>query len=114
MKTLILFGLIAVLGFGSAALGEEPSFRRDVAAVEGGGTPVPFRKATVVAFMANKSIELTMDGRTTHFRLSSSPVFIGADGIVTEVPAIKRGVNVRVHFMQENDETLVDRVVFLP
>ena len=114
MKTLILFGLIAVLGFEPAALGEEPSSRRDVAAVEGGGTPIPFRQATVITIKANKSIELTMDGRTTQFRLSSSPVFIGADGIVTEAPVIKQGVNVRVHFMQENDETLVDRVVFLP
>jgi hypothetical protein len=114
MKTLILFGLIAVLGFEPVALGEEPSSRRDVAAVEGGGTPIPFRAATVVAFKANKSIELTMDGRTTHFRLSSNPVFIGADGILTDPPAINRGVKVRVHFMQENDETLVDRVVFLP
>ena len=55
-----------------------------------------------------------MDGRTVHFRLASSPVFIGPDGGVTEASSIKRGVNVRVHFMQENDETLVDRVVLLP
>jgi|SRR5688572_27165001 len=114
MKTLILFGLVAVLGFSPIAFGEKPSSRRDVAAVEGGGTPIPFRNATVVAFKANKSIELAMDGRTVHFRLASSPVIIGADGVVTEESSIKRGANVRVHFMQENDETLVDRVVLLP
>ena len=77
MKTLILLGLVAALGFSSVALGEESSPRRDVAAVEGGGTPVPFQNASVVAFKANKSIELAIDGRTVHFRLSSSPVFIG-------------------------------------
>ena len=113
MKTVILLGLVAVLGFSPVAHGKEPSSRRDVAAVEGGGTPVPFRNATVVAFKADKSIELAMDGRIVHFRLASSPVFIGADGVVTEASSIKRGVNVRVHFMQENDETLVDRVVLL-
>ena len=113
MKTLILLSLVAVLGFGPLALGEERSSRRDVAAVEG-GTPVPFRNATVVAFKADKSIELAMDGRTVHYRLASSPVFIGAAGVVIEASAIKRGVHVRVHFMQENDEMLVDRVVLLP
>lgn len=55
-----------------------------------------------------------MDGPTVHFRLANSPIFIGADGVVTEASSIKRGANIRVHFMQENDETLVDRVVLLP
>jgi hypothetical protein len=88
--------------------------KRDITAVEGGGTPVPFMDATLLAVNANKSIELTINGRKAHFRLSSSPVFIGPDGIVTEAAAIKRGGIVQVHFMQENNETLIDRVIVRP
>jgi hypothetical protein len=83
--------------------------------VAGGGTPVPFSTGTIVRVTPRTSVVLKLDdGTTRSFKFAAqAPCFDKAGALVDET-SISKGSRVLAHFMVENGQVLVDRLLVQP
>ena len=83
--------------------------------VAGGGSPIPFTSATVVALTPHQEVVLKLsDGTIRPFKLAVQPAFFDKDGALIEAHRISKGSRVLAHFMVGSDEVLVDRLLVQP
>lgn len=83
--------------------------------VAGGGSPIPFTSATVVAVTPLKEVVLKLsDGTIRPFKLAVQPAFFDKDGALMEDTSTIKGSRVLAHFMVGSDEVLVDRLLMQP
>src|SRR4051812_40123316 len=81
----------------------------------GGGTPIPFTTATVVELNERKNIVLKLaDGTTRSFRLAAQTAFFDSNNTLIEGRSVGKRSHVLAHFMDENGEILVDRILVQP
>lgn len=75
------------------------------------GSPVPLTHAVIKALFASNAVDLQFTSvGLQHYRLARNPTFIGPGGKALTVADLKAGMNVSVHFMQDGNEYLVDRI----
>jgi hypothetical protein len=111
-KSILLAFLLTIQ---CAAAQERPPKSDASKAVAGGGTPVPFTTATVAEINERKNVVLKLaDGTTRRFRLAAQPAYFDSKGVLIEGNSINRGSRVLAHFMDENGEALVDRLLLQP
>ena len=83
--------------------------------VAGGGTPIPFTSATIVAVTPRQEVVLKLtDGTTRPFRFAVQAACFDKNGDLVESDLISKGSRVLAHFMVENGEVLVDRLLVQP
>ena len=83
--------------------------------VAGGGTPVPFTSATVVALTPHQEVVLKLsDGAIRPFKLAVQPAFFDKDGALIEDTSTIKGSHVLAHFMVGSDGVVVDRLLAQP
>jgi hypothetical protein len=67
---------------------------------------------TITEFVPGTSIVLsTSAGAPTTYKFSKSVTYVTADGKVIEASKIKKNSKVRVHYIQQGNDTLVDKVI---
>ena len=67
---------------------------------------------TVTEFSPGASIVLsTGSGEPVHYKFSKTVTYITPDGKVIEASKIKKNSKVRVHYIKEGDDMMVDKVI---
>lgn len=67
---------------------------------------------TVTEFSPGSSIVLsTGTGEPTHYKFSKSVTYVTPEGKVIEASKIKKNSKVRVHYMKEGGDMVVDKVI---
>ena len=62
--------------------------------------------------MPGASIVLsTGSGEPTHYKFSKTVTYVTADGKVIEASKIKKSSKVRVHYIKDGNDMLVDKVI---
>jgi hypothetical protein len=114
MKTKsILLSFILAIQF--AAAQDRPPKSDASRPVAGGGTPIPFTSATIVAVTPRKEVVLKLsDGTIRPFRFAAQPACFDKNGALIEEALLSNGSRVLAHFMTENDQVLVDRLLVQP
>jgi hypothetical protein len=111
MKSILLALMLAI----QCAAQDRPPQSNASKPVAGGGTPVPFTSATIVAVTPRKEVVLKLtDGTIRPFRFATQPVCFDRNGALIEEALIKKGSRVLAHFMTENGQVLVDRLLVQP
>ncbi len=83
--------------------------------VAGGGTPVPFSSGTVVAVTPRTEVVLKLsDGKTRTFKFAAQAPCFDKNGALVDETSISKGSRVLAHFMVENGQVLVDRLLVQP
>ncbi|MEY2496881.1 MAG: hypothetical protein QOD12_437 [Verrucomicrobiota bacterium] len=114
MKTKSIL-LAIILAIQSAAAQDRPPKSDASRPVAGGGTPVPFTSSTIVAVTPRKEVVLKFtDGKTRSFRFAAQPVCFDKNGVLIEETLLTKGSRVLAHFMTENGQVLVDRLLVQP
>ena len=68
---------------------------------------------TVTEFSPGASIVLsTGTGEPVHYKFSKTVTYVTADGKVIEASKIKKSSKVRVHYIKDGDDMVVDRVIY--
>lgn len=66
---------------------------------------------TVTEFSPGSSLVLsTGTGEPTHYRFSKNVTYVTADGKTIEASKVKKNSRVRVHYIKEGNDMLVDKV----
>jgi hypothetical protein len=67
---------------------------------------------TITDFTPGASLVLsTGSGEPTHYRFSKSVTYVTPSGKVIEASKVKKNSKVRVHYMKEGNDMLVDKVI---
>jgi len=67
---------------------------------------------TVTEFTPGSSIVLsTGTGEPVHYRFSKSVTYVTPEGKVIEASKVRKNAKVRVHYMKEGSDMLVDKVI---
>lgn len=67
---------------------------------------------TITEYTPGSSIVLsTGAGEPTHYRFSKTVTYVTPSGKVIESSRVKKNAKVRVHYMKEGDDMMVDRVI---
>ena len=67
---------------------------------------------TVTEFSPGSSIVLsTGTGEPTHYRFSKSVTYVTPEGKVIEASKVRKNSKVRVHYMKEGGDMVVDKVI---
>jgi hypothetical protein len=67
---------------------------------------------TITEFSPGASIVLsTGTGEPTHYKFSKTVTYVTDDGKVVEASKIKKSSKVKVHYIKEGNDMLVDRVI---
>lgn len=83
--------------------------------VAGGGTPIPFSRATIIELTPSKEVVLKLtDGTTRPFKFAIQAPCFDENGDLVQADRISKGSHVLVHFMVGNGEVLVDRLLVEP
>ena len=83
--------------------------------VAGGGTPVPFTRATVISVRPSQEVVLKLsDGSIRPFKFAISAPCFDNNGALMEGCLISKGSRVLVHFMTEDGKSIVDRLIVQP
>lgn len=82
--------------------------------VAGGGTPIPFTNATVIEINSRQNAVLKIGGSAKSFRLAAQPAYFDVKGALIDERSISKGTHVLAHFMVENGQVLVDRLIIQP
>jgi hypothetical protein len=53
----------------------------------------------------------TGSGEPTHYKFSKTVTYVTPDGKVIEASRVKKNAKVRVHYMREGSDMLVDKVI---
>jgi hypothetical protein len=111
MKTKSIL-LSLILAMQCAAAQDSPPKSDASKPVAGGGTPVPFSSATIVAITPGHEVVLKLtDGTTRAFRFSVQPACFDKDGALIETDRVSKGSRVLAHFMIDNGQVVVDRLL---
>lgn len=114
MKTKSIL-LALILAIQCAAAQDRPPKSDASRPVAGGGTPVPFTSATIVAVTPRKEVVLKLtDGTIRPFKFAAQPVCFDKNGALIEEALLGKGSRVLAHFMVENGQILVDRLLVQP
>jgi len=83
--------------------------------VAGGGTPVPFSSGTIVSLVPRQEVVLKLnDGTTRAFKFATPTACFDGNGALIEANLVSKGSHVLAHFMIENGQVLVDRLLVQP
>jgi hypothetical protein len=67
---------------------------------------------TITEFTPGSSIVLsTGTGEPVHYKFSKNVTYVTPDGKVIEASKVRKNAKVRVHYMKEGSDMLVDRVI---
>jgi hypothetical protein len=67
---------------------------------------------TVTEFVPGTSIVLsTGSGEPVHYKFSKTVTYVTPDGKVIEASKVKKSAKVRVHYIKQGDDMMVDRVI---
>lgn len=84
-------------------------------AVAGGGTPIPFSSATVISVAPGTAVTLKLsDGTTRSFKFAAQAACFDKNGALVQETSIAKGSRALAHFMVENGQVLVDRLLLQP
>jgi hypothetical protein len=106
--------LALILAIQCAAAQDRPPKSDASKPVAGGGTPIPFSTATIVAVTPTDVVLKLSDGKTRAFKFAGPSVAFDKDGAVVEDTSTIKGSRVLAHFMEENGKVLVDRLLVQP
>jgi ABC-type transport system substrate-binding protein len=68
---------------------------------------------TVTEFSPGASIVLsTGTGEPVHYKFSKTVTYVTADGKVIEASKIKKSSKVRVHYIKDGNDMIVDKVIY--
>ena len=68
---------------------------------------------TVTEFSPGASIVLsTGTGEPVHYKFSKTVTYVTADGRVIEASKIKKSSKVRVHYIKDGNDMIVDKVIY--
>ena len=68
---------------------------------------------TVTEFVPGTSIVLsTGTGEPVHYKFSKTVTYVTSDGKVIEASRIRKSSKVRVHYIKDGDDMVVDRVIY--
>lgn len=113
MKTKFVL-LALVIAIQCAAAQDRPPKSDASKPVAGGGTPIPFSTAAVVAVTPTEVVLKLSDGKTRAFKFAGPSVSFDKDGVPVQDNATIKGSRVLAHFMEENGHVLVDRLLVQP
>jgi len=114
MKTKSIL-LALILATQCAAAHDRPPKSDANRPVAGGGTPIPFTSATIVSVTQRKEVVLKLtDGTIRSFRFAVQAPCFDKNGDLIEEVVISKGSRVLAHFMIENGQVLVDRLLVQP
>jgi hypothetical protein len=75
------------------------------------GTPIPMMSATLKALNPRQNVDLEIAPKLRKtFRLARALVVVGTDGKLVKPSAVNPGGKVTVHFMQDGNEIIIDRI----
>lgn len=67
---------------------------------------------TITEYTPGSSIVLsTGSGEPVHYKFSKTVTYVTPDGKVIEASKVKKSSKVRVHYLKEGDDMLVDKVI---
>ena len=67
---------------------------------------------TITEFMPGASLVLsTGTGEPTHYKFSKTVTYVTPDGKVVEASKVRKNSKVRVHYIKEGSDMLVDKVI---
>ena len=67
---------------------------------------------TITEFTPGAALVLsTGSGEPVHYKFGKSVTYVTADGKVIEASKVKKSSKVRVHYVKEGDDMLVDKVI---
>jgi len=116
MIKLILSVTFATVLIGSMALGQTSSTTTSVASGSNGATEMTTTTTestgTVTEFTPGHVLFLkTEAAQPVQYRFSKNVTYVTSDGRVIEASKIRRDSKVRVHYVKEGDDMLVDKVI---
>jgi hypothetical protein len=108
--------MFATALIGSVALGQTSSITTSVASGTNGATETTTTTTestgTVTEFTPGRVILLkTEAAQPVQYRFSKNVTYVTSDGRVIEASKIKKDSKVRVHYIKEGDDMLVDKVI---
>jgi hypothetical protein len=114
MKTKFVL-LTLILAIQCAVAQDRPPKSDASRPVAGGGTPIPFTSATIVSATPRQEVVLKLsDGTTRPFRFAAQAACFNKNGDLIESDLISKGSRVLAHFMVEDGQVLVDRLLVQP
>lgn len=114
MKTkFILLSLILAIQCSLAQ--ENPPRSNASRPVAGGGTPIPFSSATIINITPGTGVVLKLsDGTSRSFKFAAQAACFDKNGALVQETSVTKGTRVLAHFMVENGQVLVDRLLLQP
>ena len=115
MKTLL--GLICATALFVAGAYAQTSSTTNTTTTTAGGTTestttTTESSGTITEYMPGSSIVLnTGSGEPTHYKFSKTVTYVTPDGKVIEASRVKKNSKVRVHYIKEGSDMLVDKVI---
>ncbi|HEV2803326.1 MAG TPA: hypothetical protein VGW57_00210 [Chthoniobacterales bacterium] len=111
MKTRSIL-LVLVLAAQCAFAEDHPPKSDASRPVAGGGTPVPFSTATVVSITPRQEVVLKLsNGKSRTFKFAIPALCLNEDGALVQPDAVSKGSRVLAHFMTEDGQVHVDRLI---
>jgi hypothetical protein len=116
MIKLILSVAFATALIGSIALGQTSSTSTSIASGPNGGSETTATTTegigTVTEFIPGRLLFLkTEAAQPVQYRFSKNVSYVTSDGRVIEASKIRKDSKVRVHYVKEGNDTLVDKVI---
>jgi hypothetical protein len=116
MIKLILSVTFATALIGSIALGQTSSTSTSIASGPNGATETTATTTestcTVTEFIPGRLFFLkTEAAQPVQYRFSKDVTYVTSDGRVIEASKIRKDSKVRVHYVNEGNDTLVDKVI---
>jgi hypothetical protein len=115
MKT--LFGFICATALFVAGAHAQTSSTSSTTTTGAGGTTestttTTESAGTITEYSPGSSIVLnTGSGEPTHYKFSKTVTYVTPDGKVIEASRVKKNSKVRVHYVKEGSDMLVDKVI---
>ena len=111
-----LFGIISVMAVSTWLATAQTSSTTTQTTSAGGTTEstttTTESSGTISEFTPGSSIVLsTGSGEPTHYKFSKTVTYVTPSGKVIEASKVKKNSKVRVHYLKEGSDMLVDRVI---
>lgn len=112
-----LFGIICATVFMVAMANAQTSSSSTTTTATGAGTTestttTTESTGTITEFSPGASLVLsTGSGEPLHYKFHKTVTYVTADGKVIEASKVKKNSKVRVHYIKEGNDMLVDKVI---
>jgi hypothetical protein len=112
-----LFGIVSVMAVTTWLATAQTSSTTTQQTTSAGGTTettttTTESSGTISEFTPGSSIVLsTGSGEPTHYKFSKTVTYVTPSGKVIEASKVKKNSKVRVHYIKEGNDMLVDRVI---